>query len=220
MSAARNPFGPTQEGDPKVLRRLFPLAVMAAIVCSLVPSADAREPRTPRQPRRPAAAQIQRPTVTAQRVAPAAAPVRRTAPAPAAVAPVYGSSGIESQILSLINSGRRGVGRSALRSHGGLKAVARQHSANMAARGGLTHAGFISRLNRGAPGWSSGCENVARYRGPSTNIAGIMYSLWLNSPSHRRCMFDARGAGYTLAGVGVYRDRIGGWWATLELARP
>jgi uncharacterized protein YkwD len=199
-------------------RRLLPFALIVALAAAVVPAAaDARAPRTPRKPRLAAGAKVntvRRPTGNA------ASTLRPRSSAPStASTPVLGNSGIESQILSLINSGRSGVGRGRLRTHGGLKSVARVHSRNMAARGGLTHAGFIGRLNAGARGWTSGCENVARYRGPSTNIAGIMYRLWINSPPHRRCMFDASNKGFNVAGVGVYRDSRGGWWATLELAR-
>lgn len=203
------------------LRRLMPLAVAASLAVAVIPAANARAPRTPRKPRLAAGAKI---TPAATRIRPAtnsAGTLRRRSAAPAAASttPVLGSSSIESRILSLVNSGRRANGRGSLRSHGGLRSVARGHSRNMAARGGLTHAGFVGRLNAGARGWTAGCENVARYRGPSSDIAGIMYRLWINSPPHRRCMFDASNKGFNVAGVGVYRDSRGGWWATLELAK-
>lgn len=216
-------------------RRL--VLLVAAVLVALAPAIpgqalEPRTPREPRQPRTPGTADSPTPDTSRTR-----SPSPRTqtqpqteapsaAPSPATQSSSSGfHASIESQILSLINQGRAGNGRGSLVAHGSLRSVARQHSRHQATRGHLTHAGFRGRIDQALPVWSAACENVARFRpaggqavAPST-VASRMYSLWLNSTSHRRCMFDARGAGYRLAGVGVYQDSTGGWWATFYAAR-
>lgn len=143
--------------------------------------------------------------------------------APAQSAPAAYQGGAESSTLSIINAGRRANGRTNLTSNTALRSVAREHSVEMARRGGINHAGFNGRIARaGFKGNFAACENVAMFRQSRTSstaaVARKFYSLWLNSPPHRRCMFDAARAGYTSAGVGIYRDARGAYWATLELA--
>lgn len=215
-------------------RRVLFVAVLLAALAPTIPG-HALEPRTPREPRQPRTpGSTTAPTPDTSRTstpAPRTQTQPQTAepsadPAPATQPSSTGSdASIESQILSLINQGRAGNGRGSLASHAGLRSVARQHSRHQAGIGNLSHAGFRARVNRALPTWTAACENVARFRPAggqavaASTVASRMYSLWLNSLSHRRCMFDARGAGYRLSGVGVYQDATGGWWATFYAAR-
>ncbi len=144
--------------------------------------------------------------------------------APAVTAAASFDSQVEARVLGLINEGRRRNGRANLAAHDGLRRVAREHSVNMSRRGSISHDGFRGRITRaGFTGSYAACENVAMFRPRGTasteTVAKKFYSLWLNSRPHRRCMFDASNRRYNQAGVGIYRDNSGRWWATLELAR-
>lgn len=216
-------------------RRLVLLAGVLLVALAPTIPGQALEPRTPREPRQPRTpgdsttrtpdtSRTRTPNLRTQTPSQDRQPSAEGTPTRTSTTAGFHSS-IESQILSLINSGRAQYARGGLAPHGGLRSVARQHSRHQASIGHLSHAGFRGRIDRALPAWSSACENVARFRpagGQSVSgatVASRMYSLWLNSTSHRRCMFDARGAGYRIAGVGVYRDSSGGWWATFEAAR-
>ncbi|HVE91162.1 MAG TPA: CAP domain-containing protein [Actinomycetota bacterium] len=154
----------------------------------------------------------------------ASAPVVHAHPVSGSSHNATGASAVESRVLTLINNGRASIGKGRLSSHDGLRSVARQHSVSMSRHGGLTHAGFHDRVRRaGFSGNFAACENVAYFRpaqGASTErVAQKLYSLWLNSPGHKRCMFDLRSRGFNRAGVGVFLDRSGRWWGTFEAAR-
>ena len=137
------------------------------------------------------------------------------------------AAGIESEILSLINGGRstRAV------MHSGLRVQARAHSQTMARRGGLTHAGAATRIQRAAPdppeasgppdsGFTGNfCENTGWVEGVSASaVAQQMIRMWRNSSTHRPCMYDTNGLGTNVAGVGAYQDGDR-WWVTLELVQ-
>lgn len=215
-----------------------PVLFVAILIVALAPAipGQALEPRTPREPRqprtpgntdapRPDTSRTQTPDPRTRTQPQTEEPSADPAPATRTSSPAGFHASIESQILSLINQGRAQHGRGSLATHGGLRSVARQHSRHQASIGHLSHGGFRGRIDRALPTWTAACENVARFRPAGgqavagSTVASRMYSLWLNSTSHRRCMLDARGAGYRLAGVGVYRDSSGGWWATFEAAR-
>src|SRR5919109_86584 len=142
---------------------------------------------------------------------------------------------VEVRVLQLINQGRSGVGKSAEVMHAGLRSAARDHSAYQASIRRMTHDGLAGRVggaspdpyeSNGAPddGFGTYCENVAYYYPGSAGateeqVAQKFYDVWLNSSPHRRCMFDEYGASLNVAGVGIYRDTRGYWWATFESVR-
>lgn len=146
---------------------------------------------------------------------------------------------VEDRILQIVNSHRAERGLAPYQSHEGLRSVAREHSQEMAAARALSHDGFEDRLNRatpvpyesnGAPDdgfWEyglAGCENAAyHYKAGSPEsdeeLAQRFYQLWYDSPPHRECLFDVWGYGINAAGIGLFKDSTGRWWATMESAR-
>jgi uncharacterized protein YkwD len=140
-----------------------------------------------------------------------------------AVAPTTRAASIESRILSLIDQSRARWHRTNLVMVPGLRAVARQHSRDMAAAGRLSHAGFSSRIARFHGPDYAACEDVAWYRPASdpgdAALAQHIFDQWLHSPPHKACMLDSRKLRTNTAGVGVFRDAAGKWWATLEAVR-
>jgi uncharacterized protein YkwD len=149
------------------------------------------------------------------------------------------NSDIESKILALVNQARTQQGLEVYQAHAGLKPPARQHDVDMSNEDQLNHDGFQGRLQNAAPdpaqghgapddgfmdNGMAGCENVAyyyKYDNTDTDdqVAQEFYDLWLNSPPHKECLFDDWGYGLNVAGVGVYLDSSGKWWATMEVAR-
>jgi uncharacterized protein YkwD len=142
---------------------------------------------------------------------------------------------VEVRVLQLINQGRSGVGKNAEVMHAGLRTAARNHSSYQSSIRGLTHSGLAGRISGAAPdpyeangapddGFGSYCENVAYYYPGSAGateeqVAQKFYGLWYNSTGHRNCMFDSYGYSLNVAGVGIYRDAQGYWWATFESVR-
>jgi hypothetical protein len=119
--------------------------------------------------------------------------------------------------------------------HAGLRFEARDHSADMAANQKVGHDGFEDRLREATPdpletagGSDDGiwgvsvraCENALfRYRAGSTQetdeqVARALAAQWAASAPHAACMFDGR---MNAAGLGIFRDVRGAWWATLEV---
>jgi uncharacterized protein YkwD len=106
---------------------------------------------------------------------------------------------LEQGLLGKLNGLRHAHGLVPLRVSSSLAAAARQHSAEMAARGYFSHSSangssFDSRLGRfyaaaGRRYWSVG-ENLL-WSSPDVDPAGAL-SMWLNSPEHRRNMLSAR----------------------------
>lgn len=149
------------------------------------------------------------------------------------------SPAIEERALAYLNQARASGGLGPAIMHAGLRAAARRHSSDMAASRSLSHDGFEKRIETSAPDpfepaapddgfdvpWIAACENALyTYRSGTDSrtddeLARDIANLWLNSPPHRDCVFDVWGAGLNAAGLGVYRDASGAWWATLEFVR-
>jgi uncharacterized protein YkwD len=127
---------------------------------------------------------------------------------------------LERSVLSDVNGLRRQYGFVPLRFSAGLAAAARHHSTEMANRGYFHHSSaggeaFSRRIARfypigGRSHWSVG-ENLL-WSTAELNAAAAL-ELWLNSPSHREIMLNARwrevgvGAVYARSAPGVYGGR-------------
>jgi uncharacterized protein YkwD len=113
--------------------------------------------------------------------------------------PTTSLSSLEQGVLSEINSVRKEHGLVPLRLSGSLSAAARQHSAEMAARGYFSHdsvngSSFDKRIARYYPigrsrFWSVG-ENLL-WSSPDVDPNGAL-DMWWNSPEHRKNMLTAR----------------------------
>jgi uncharacterized protein YkwD len=103
------------------------------------------------------------------------------------------SGSSERRVLSLLNDVRREHGLSAFQSSLALRAAAREHSADMLARGYFEHNGptetFDKRIRRFLNSPLVG-ENIAWGTGSYGTPAGIV-SLWMHSPPHRHIILMA-----------------------------
>ena len=127
---------------------------------------------------------------------------------------------VEDRVVALINAQRT----DRLVVHYGLLSAARNHSADMAREGGLSHEGADERVNsappdpgefNGAPddgfGVAAWCENVTYTVGTSESEAPQrIFDQWNRGGAHQRCMMDTT---RNVGAVGVYYDGQS-WWAT------
>ncbi|MGB3493969.1 MAG: CAP domain-containing protein [Elainellaceae cyanobacterium] len=119
---------------------------------------------------------------------------------------------IEQQVFELVNQYRIDQGLSPLQLDDRISVYARQHSEAIATRQiSFGHGGFSDRVDR--------IGREIRYRRIGENVAfnqGMMNPAqralrgWLNSSTHR----DNIGGRYQLTGIGVARDRAGGFYIT------
>jgi uncharacterized protein YkwD len=145
----------------------------------------------------------------------AASPAGATADRPASQL-----SSLEQGVLGNINALRKQHGLAPLRISARLSAAARQHSAEMAARGYFSHnsvngSSFDRRIARyypmgGSRYWSVG-ENLL-WSSPDVDPGGAL-EMWWNSPEHRKNMLTARvreighSAVHVAAAPGTYGGR-------------
>jgi hypothetical protein len=135
------------------------------------------------------------------------------------VARAQSQPSMESQVFAKINAARS----KKLIFHGGVHSVAWRHSADMASRGGLSHANADARISNappdpaeanGAPDDGYGrdwCENVTYVNfGTEAEAPGKIYEAWRRSGAHQRCMQDTT---LNTGAVGIYWDG-NTWWAT------
>ncbi len=114
--------------------------------------------------------------------------------------PPADGSGVEGQILNLVNAERAAAGCGALVLNGTLNAVADAHSEDMAANDFFDHTNLrgespFDRISAAGYGYRTAGENIAvGYPDAQTVMDG-----WMNSPGHRRNILDC---GYTELGVG------------------
>jgi uncharacterized protein YkwD len=135
----------------------------------------------------------------------AASPAGATANRPATA-----MSTLEQGVLADINSLRAQHGLAPLRISSRLAAAARQHSAEMAARGYFSHdsangSSFDKRIARyypmgGSHYWSVG-ENLL-WSSPDVDAGGAL-TMWWNSPEHRKNMLSPRWREIGLSAVHV-----------------
>jgi uncharacterized protein YkwD len=134
--------------------------------------------------------------------------------------PTTSLSSLERGVLADLNALRRQHGLAPLRVSARLSAAARQHSAEMAARGYFSHdsangSSFDHRIARYYPiggnrYWSVG-ENLL-WSSPDVDPGGAL-DMWWNSPEHRKNMLTARwreiglSAVHVLTAPGTYGGR-------------
>ena len=129
---------------------------------------------------------------------------------------------LEAQIYAQVNGVRSRQHLTALERRADLDAVARAHSADMAARAYVAHespegANAVVRLERArVEGFSLAAENIGTTTksGPAVEIV----TAWLHSPSHRSNLLAPP---WNATGVGVARSPSGAWIVTqLYLTYP
>ncbi|MFI9275424.1 sigma-70 family RNA polymerase sigma factor [Kitasatospora sp. NPDC052896] len=126
-------------------------------------------------------------------------------------------TGLEEQLVELINAQRAKAGCRPLRIDPRLHAAAQQHSADMAANGYFDHTDQQggqpdSRISAAGYQWSAWGENLDR----DTRSPGTVLSDWMDGAIHQRNLLDCR---FTDAGVGTAAESAGLLW-TLDLAAP
>ena len=124
--------------------------------------------------------------------------------------PAASLSTLEQGVLTDINALRKEHGLAPLRLSARLSAAARQHSAEMAARGYFSHdsangSSFDKRIARyypigGSHYWSVG-ENLL-WSSPDVDAGGAL-DMWWASPEHRKNMLTARWREIGLSAVHV-----------------
>ena len=132
------------------------------------------------------------------------------APAPTASAAPE-ESGLEGEVLALVNVQRAAAGCGALTADPALAAVARAHSADMRDRHFFDHVNpdNLDPFERAArAGLEAHAENIA-YGQPDP--AAVM-DAWMNSAGHRANILDCD---LTRLGVGVAEGAGGPWWTQL-----
>lgn len=125
------------------------------------------------------------------------------------------ASGLEDDILALINNHRKSKGLPALQMNGAITVEARKHTMAMATRRiEFGHAGFNIRnriILSKVPGTTAVAENVAF----GSKTAKEVVAGWLNSSGHRK---NIEG-NYKLTGIGVARDQHATLYYTQIFAR-
>jgi uncharacterized protein YkwD len=147
---------------------------------------------------------------------PAPPPAEPAPPAePEAAAPPPAPSGAdpaEADVLSLVNAQRAANGCGALSGDEGLASVARQHSADMAARDYFSHTtpeGVDPFQRAEAAGQSARAENIAA----GQQSAAAVMEAWMASQGHRENILNCS---FTRLGVGVgYGGSYGIYWTQL-----
>ncbi|MFE3196684.1 CAP domain-containing protein [Embleya sp. NPDC055664] len=121
----------------------------------------------------------------------------------------------EERVLALVNDERASAGCGPVKNDAKLVALARAHSADMAARDYFDH-----NTPDGQTPWDRaekagvsylGAENIAR----GQKTADAVMRAWMNSPGHRRNILDCS---LTKLGVGIHEGTGGPWW-TQEFGR-
>ncbi|MEU0934557.1 CAP domain-containing protein [Embleya sp. NPDC005971] len=124
-------------------------------------------------------------------------------------------SGPEDRVLAVVNEERATAGCGPVKNDAKLVALARAHSADMAARDYFDH-----NTPEGLTPWDRaekagvtylGAENIAR----GQKTADAVMRAWMNSPGHRRNILDCS---LTKIGVGIKEGGNGPWW-TQEFGR-
>lgn len=116
---------------------------------------------------------------------------------------------MEAQFVAKVNAAREANGQQPYALLADLTAVARQHSATMAAQQSLYHTPGLTTL---VQNWQAVGENVGE--GPSVADVAVAF---IQSPEHRANILDHD---FTQIGVGVSVDRNGTVWVTQDFREP
>lgn len=117
----------------------------------------------------------------------------------------FAAASDESELVSLTNGSRASAGLPPLQMDGALTAYARQHTAEMIAKGEIFHSSS-SQLSSITSGWSVMGENVGR--GPSS---AIIHQAFMNSAGHRANILGD----FNYIGVGADRSGDGTLYVTV-----
>ncbi len=115
------------------------------------------------------------------------------------------ASGVEVEILSLINAHRQDLGLNSLESNALMNEEARKHSYNMSIGNvPFGHQGFEERVEviQSELGGNGFAENVAKDYPDAESVV----EAWLESNGHKR---NIEGEKYNLSGLGVVQDENG-----------
>ncbi|MGP3985842.1 CAP domain-containing protein [Streptomyces sp. 3N207] len=144
------------------------------------------------------------------RTAPAKATTKSSSPSSAAptsttASTASGSSGLQDQIVGLVNEERQKAGCKPVTADAKLTKAAQAHSEDMAEHSNMSHTGSDGsspddRIERAGYSWSTYGENVAYgYSSPESVMEG-----WMNSSGHRanilNCDFKEIGVGHAQPG--------------------
>lgn len=100
----------------------------------------------------------------------------------------------ENEFLSKINAERSAVGLNALTMSGSLQTYARDHSADMAASGGIFHSTDAQLTAAAGSGWTRLGENVGR-----GGTVDALHTAFMNSSGHKANILGD----YTTIGIGT-----------------
>jgi uncharacterized protein YkwD len=128
------------------------------------------------------------------------------------------STAIEERLLTLVNEERESRGLRPLLLSEGLAALARRHSADLAARGILSHVSssgepLQERLVRAGLFFEKAGENVAR---SETFVAGLIHQALMESSEHRENILDPA---FDAVGIGAFEARDGAYFVTQDFVR-
>ncbi|MEV5317877.1 CAP domain-containing protein [Streptomyces sp. NPDC052687] len=180
---------------------------------SASPSASSPRPSASPTTGKPSEKASEKPSATpSQKPKPTPTPSRtptRTPPKTTAPVTVSAEAAAEAQVLKLVNDERAKAGCSPVAANSALAKLARDFSADMAARDFFDHTD-----PSGATPWDRaekagitdlGGENIARGQ---ADAAAVM-EAWMNSPGHRANILNCE---FTTLGVGVHFGPGGPWW--------
>ena len=135
----------------------------------------------------------------------------RTAVALAAVIAILTVPELAEASITEVNQQRAAAGLPPVVEDGGLTSLATQHSAQMAASGGLRHSGDLGgAVGSVAPTFTAAAENV----GYGQSVATVT-SMFMTSSAHRSAILG----NFNAAGVGVVVGQDGRVWVTQVFAR-
>lgn len=138
------------------------------------------------------------------------APAKPSSPAkPPSKSPSPPGDSVEAQVLNLVNQERASAGCQPVRADGQLASLARDHSADMAARGFFDHTdpdGNSPWDRAEARGIDNmGGENIARGQASAESVM----KAWMDSPGHRANILNCD---FKTLGVGAHFAQGGPWW--------
>ncbi len=125
--------------------------------------------------------------------------------------PALGAADVEQCFLDSINEARAAEGVAQLEWAEEIAPYTREHSADMAAGGGLVHS-TTAELDAVLPsGWTSWGENVGWESNPNLPDCSTLFDSFMSSAGHRANLMNPA---FQYATTGVYVDGSGQLWTT------